>query len=50
MIVDPEDSHGIDDDQKGMKTAFFSLGGLLALVTVLAITIAIIAAVTGFGS
>ena len=50
VIVDPDDSHGIDDDQKGVKTAFFSLGGLLVIVTVLAIVIAIIAAVTGFGS
>lgn len=50
VIVDPEDSHGIDDDQKGVKTAFFSLGGLLALVTVLAIAIALIAALTDFGA
>ena len=33
-----------------MKTAFFSLGGLLATVAVLAIVIALIAALTGFGS
>ena len=50
VIVDPEGSHGIDDDQRGVKTAFFSLGGLLALVTVLAVVIALIASLTGFGS
>lgn len=50
VIVDPEHSHGIDDDQHGVKTAFFSLGGLLAIVTILAVAIALIASVTGFGS
>jgi hypothetical protein len=50
VIVDPEHSHGIDDDQRGVKTAFLSLGGLLAIVALLAVAIAVIAALTGFGS
>ena len=50
VIVDPEHTHGIDDEQRGVKAAFFSLGGLLAVVVLLAIVIALIAALTGFGS
>ncbi len=50
VIVAPDETHGIDDDQRGVKTAFFSLGGLLALVTLIAATVALIAALTGFGS
>ena len=50
VIVDTEHSHPIDDAEKGVKTAFFSLGGLLVLLAVLAIAIALIAALTGFGS
>lgn len=50
VIVDPEHPHGIDDDQRGVKTAFFSLGGLLALVTLIAVTVALVAALTNFGS
>ena len=48
--VEPGEVHGIDDTRAGMRPAFLSLGGLLILVTLLAATIAIIAAVTGFGS
>ena len=50
VIVDTEHAHGIDDDQRGVKAAFFSLGGLLAMVALIAVTIAVIAALTGFGS
>jgi Uncharacterized protein conserved in bacteria (DUF2188) len=50
VIVDPEHTHGIDDARQGVKPAFFSLAGLLILVTVLAATVALIAALTGFGS
>jgi hypothetical protein len=50
VVVDTEHVHGIDDDQRGVKAAFFSLGGLLAAVTLLAIAIALIAALTNFGS
>jgi hypothetical protein len=48
--VEPGEVHGIDDTRTGMRPAFYSLGGLLLLVTLLAAAIAIIAAVTGFGS
>ena len=50
VIVDSEHTHGIDDDQRGVKAAFFSLGGLLALVTLIAVTVALVAALTDFGS
>jgi Uncharacterized protein conserved in bacteria (DUF2188) len=50
VVVDTEHPHGIDDDQRGVKTALFSLGGLLAIVTLIAVTVALIAALTGFGS
>ncbi|MGI9019153.1 MAG: hypothetical protein ACR2G3_00385 [Solirubrobacterales bacterium] len=50
VIVDPEGSHGIDDEDRGVKAYFFSVGGLLAIVTVLAIVIALIASLTDFGA
>jgi hypothetical protein len=50
VVVDSEHVHEIDDTQIGVKPAFFSLGGLLLLITLLAAAVAIIAAVTGFGS
>jgi hypothetical protein len=50
VFVRPDEHHGVDDERQGMKTAFFSLGGLLAAVALLAVVIAVIAALTGFGS
>ena len=50
VIVDPDHTHGIDDASQGVKPAFFSLAGLLIVVTVIAVTVALIAALTGFGS
>jgi hypothetical protein len=50
VIVDTEHPHGIDDDQRGVRTAFFTLGGLLATVAILAALVALIGALTGFGA
>jgi hypothetical protein len=50
VIVDPDHPHGIDDSSRGVKTYFLSVGGLLAAITVLAVVIALIGALTGFGS
>jgi hypothetical protein len=50
VIVDAEGSHGLDDESRGVKAYFFSVGGLLLTIAVLATIIAIIAATTGFGS
>jgi hypothetical protein len=50
VIVDPDDSHGIDGEDRGMKTAFMSLGGMLVVVALLAAAIALIVSSTGFGS
>jgi len=50
VIVDPEHPHAIDDERQGVRTAFFSLGGLLVFVTLIALIAALIAAITGFGS
>jgi Uncharacterized protein conserved in bacteria (DUF2188) len=49
VIVDTEHTHGIDDAERGMKTAFLSIGGLLAAIAVLAIVIALIVSLTNFG-
>jgi Uncharacterized protein conserved in bacteria (DUF2188) len=48
--VSRDEVHGIDDTRVGVKPAFLSFGGLLIAVTLLAAAIAIVAAVTGFGS
>jgi hypothetical protein len=50
VVVDTEHVHPIDDTRQGMRPAFLSLGGLLIAVTVLAAIIALIGALTGFGS
>ena len=50
VIVDPDHTHAIDDERQGVRTAFFSLGGLLVLVTLIAVVVALIGALTGFGS
>ena len=50
VVVDTEHVHGIDDTRQGMRPAFLSLGGLLIAVATLAAIIAVIGAVTGFGS
>ena len=48
--VDTEHVHEIDDARQGMLPAFLSLGGLLIAVAVLIAVIALIAALTDFGS
>jgi Uncharacterized protein conserved in bacteria (DUF2188) len=50
VVVDTEHVHPIDDTREGMRPAFFSLAGLLIAVTILATVIALIGALTGFGS
>jgi hypothetical protein len=50
VVVDTEHVHQIDDTRQGMLPAFLSLGGLLIAVAVLATVVALIAALTGFGS
>ena len=50
VIVDPDHPHGIDDDREGVKTAFLSLTALLVGIGILAVVIALIGALTGFGS
>lgn len=50
VIVDTEHTHGVDDERQGVKAAFFSLGGLLILVALIATIAALIGALTGFGS
>jgi hypothetical protein len=48
--VREDEVHGIDDDSRGTRVAFFSLGGLLVTAAVLIAVIALISALTGFGS
>jgi Uncharacterized protein conserved in bacteria (DUF2188) len=50
VVVDTEHVHAIDDAREGVKPAFLSLGALLIAVTLLATVIALIGALTGFGS
>jgi hypothetical protein len=50
VVVDTEHVHPIDDTRQGMLPAFLSLGGLLIGVTILVVVIALIGALTGFGS
>ena len=42
--------HSLDDESRGMRVAFFSLGGLLVTAAMLIAVIALIGALTGFGS
>lgn len=42
--------HGLDEDERGMRVAFFSLGGLLVAIALLIAVIALVASLTGFGS
>jgi Uncharacterized protein conserved in bacteria (DUF2188) len=48
--VHEDEVHGIDDDTSGVRVAFFSLGGLLVAIGLLIAVIALIGALTGFGS
>jgi hypothetical protein len=50
VVVDTEHVHHIDPADQGVKTAFFSLAGLLIAITILAAAIALAASTTGFGS
>jgi Uncharacterized protein conserved in bacteria (DUF2188) len=50
VVVDTEHVHPIDDTRQGMLPAFLSLTGLLIAVAVLVAVIALIGALTGFGS
>jgi len=48
--VKPDEVHGIDDAEQGMKPAFLTMGSLLVAIAVLIVVIALIAALTDFGS
>jgi hypothetical protein len=50
VFVDTEHTHGIDSEDRGVKAYFFSVGGLLVIVAVIATIAALIGALTGFGS
>jgi Uncharacterized protein conserved in bacteria (DUF2188) len=50
VVVDTQHIHPIDDTRQGMLPAFLSLSGLLIAITVLVVVIALIGALTGFGS
>ena len=50
VVVDELHTHSLDDARQGVKPAFLSLGGLLVAVALLATIVALIGAITGFGS
>jgi hypothetical protein len=50
VIVDPAHPHGIDETQRGVKTYFIAVIGLLLAIAVVATIAALVGAETGFGS
>jgi len=50
VLVDTEHTHGLDSEERGVKAYFFSVGGLLVIVAVIATIAALVGALTGFGS
>jgi len=48
--VHEDEVHHLDDESRGVRVAFFSLGGLLVTVAVLIALIALVGSLTGFGS
>lgn len=50
VIVAADEVHGIDDTRQGMKPAFLALAVLLTAVIILIIVLALIGALTDFGS
>jgi hypothetical protein len=50
VIVDPTHPHGIDETQRGVKTYFIAVVGLLLAIGVIATIAALVGAETGFGS
>jgi len=50
VIVDPDHTHAIDETQRGVKTYFVAVIGLLIAIAILATIAALVGAETGFGS
>jgi hypothetical protein len=50
VVVDPAHPHGIDSEQRGVKTYFIAVIGLLIVIGLIATVAALIGAETGFGS
>jgi hypothetical protein len=50
IAVESDVVHPIDDTRQGMRTYFIAVLGLLALVTILAVVLALTGALTGFGA
>jgi hypothetical protein len=50
VIVDPAHPHGIDSDQRGVRTYFIAVIGLLVVIGIIATVAALIGSLTGFGA
>jgi hypothetical protein len=50
VIVDPAHPHGIDETQRGVKTYFIAVIGLLIAIAIIATVAALVGSETGFGS
>ena len=50
VIVDPDHPHAIDETQRGVKTYFVAVIGLLIAIAIIATIAALVGAETGFGS
>ena len=50
VSVNPNELHEVDDEAKGMRTAFLALGLLSLAVVILLVVLALTGSLTGFGS
>lgn len=50
VIVNENVVHRMDPEERGVKTAFLALAGLLLAVTVLLVVVSLVGALTGFGA
>jgi Uncharacterized protein conserved in bacteria (DUF2188) len=50
VIVNERAVHHVDDESKGVRTAFLALLGLLLVITVLVVVVSLVGSLTDFGA
>jgi Uncharacterized protein conserved in bacteria (DUF2188) len=50
VVVRDDVVHHVDDETRGVKTAFLALAGLLLVITLLIVVISLIGSITDFGA
>ena len=50
VTVKEHEVHHVDDETRGVRTAFLALGGLLLLITLLIVVISLVGSLTEFGA